>query len=62
MKNVTKNEQNIVKDTKEKCVVCGEKTEYMFSTPISERQNYVEGAGQFCPKCFYDLYIKVERR
>lgn len=62
MKNAAKNEQNIVKDAKEKCVVCGVETKYMFSTPISERQDYVEGAGQFCKKCYYDLYIKGDRK
>lgn len=58
MENVTKNEQNTASDTKEKCVVCGAETEYMFSTPISEREYYIEGAGQLCPKCHYNLYVK----
>ena len=35
----------------EKCIICGVDTEYRFRTPIDFRYNYVEGAGQLCPKC-----------
>ena len=35
----------------EKCVICGADTQYRFRTPIDFRYNYVEGAGQLCPKC-----------
>lgn len=35
----------------EKCVICGVDTQYRFRTPIDFRYNYVEGAGQLCPKC-----------
>ena len=43
-------EQN-QKNPIEKCVICGVDTQYRFRTPIDFRYNYVEGAGQLCPKC-----------
>lgn len=43
-------EQN-QKNPIEKCVICGVDTSYRFRTPIDFRYNYVEGAGQLCPKC-----------
>ena len=36
---------------KEKCVICGNETEYYLTTPIDFRENYIEGAGQVCPSC-----------
>jgi hypothetical protein len=35
----------------ERCVVCGADTGVLVAKPISERQNYVEGAGQLCGPC-----------
>ena len=35
----------------EKCVICGEATQYRFKDHIDYRFNYVEGAGQLCNKC-----------
>jgi hypothetical protein len=35
----------------EKCVICGEATQYRFNDHIDYRFNYVEGAGQLCVKC-----------
>jgi hypothetical protein len=43
-------EQN-QKNPIEKCIICGADTQYRFRTPIDFRYNYVEGAGQLCPKC-----------
>ena len=43
-------EQN-QKNPIEKCIICGVDTQYRFRTPIDFRYNYVEGAGQLCPKC-----------
>ena len=40
----------------ERCVVCGEKTEYTKNVPIDERTGYVKGAGQLCRKCCFDIY------
>lgn len=35
---------------------CGKATEYLITTPISERENYVEGAGQLCKSCSQSIY------
>ena len=35
----------------EKCVICGEPTQYRFNDHIDYRFNYIEGAGQLCVKC-----------
>lgn len=40
---------------KEKCVICGKETAYDFTTPVGQREFYVEGAGQLCRKCYADL-------
>ena len=40
----------------EKCVLCGQETAYDFKTPITQREFYVEGAGQLCRRCFRELY------
>lgn len=39
------------KNGKEICVVCQEKTDVDFKTPIDQRRHYVEGCGQHCAKC-----------
>ncbi len=65
MKNINKivktTEQNNVDDPIEKCVICGADTPYRFSTPISQREYYVEGSGQICLHCHYNIYIKKNR-
>lgn len=50
-------EQN-KKGKEEKCVVCGANTGYTFDISIFERQFYIEGAGQLCPKCHDEIYGK----
>ena len=45
-----------IERAKEKCVLCGQETAYDFKTPITQREFYVEGAGQLCRKCFQGLY------
>ena len=40
----------------EKCVVCGVNTGILESTPIEFRDNYIEGAGQLCNKCYNGSY------
>ena len=42
----------------EHCVVCGKPTEYRADMPIDKRECYVEGAGQLCRKCYFEIYIK----
>lgn len=41
---------------KDKCVRCGKETEYEINSPVEIRRWYVEGSGQLCEKCFYELY------
>ena len=40
----------------ELCIRCGNSTPYHPNTPITLRRYYVEGSGQLCEKCFYELY------
>ena len=42
----------------ERCVICGKPTEYRKDTPIDKRECYVEGAGQLCRKCYFEIYLK----
>ena len=53
MCNAEKNEKE-----RERCTLCGKVTEYTKDTPISERFGYIEGGGQLCKDCYYELYIK----
>ncbi|MBQ3020191.1 MAG: hypothetical protein IJD77_06370 [Clostridia bacterium] len=45
----------------EKCVICGKETGYTYNVSIGERQFYIEGAGQLCEQCYYELYVKNNR-
>lgn len=38
-------------EEKEPCVICWKCTQYKKSTPISQRENYIQGLGQVCKKC-----------
>ena len=38
------------------CVLCGKETEYTKDTPISNRINYVETAGQLCHTCSFEVF------
>lgn len=40
----------------EKCVICGELTQYRFNDHVDYRFHYVEGAGQLCEKCGIKTY------
>ena len=40
------------------CIVCGKPTEYRKDVPIDKRECYVEGAGQMCRKCYFEIYLK----
>lgn len=46
---------------KEKCVLCGQETAYDFKTPITQREFYMEGAGQLCRRCFRELYLEKKK-
>ena len=54
------NQHNNLAEKKDKCIFCGEQTKYTFSTPISQRLYYIEGAGQLCQKCYNGLFIKKD--
>ena len=43
---------------KEVCTICGKCTEYCIDTPVSERIGYIEGSGQLCRDCYYEIYTK----
>ncbi len=62
IENATDVKQNKIDDPIEKCVICGAETPYRFSTPISQREFYVEGSGQICMHCHYKIYIKKNRQ
>lgn len=40
----------------ELCIRCNKPTPYNPNTPITLRRYYVEGSGQLCEQCFYELY------
>lgn len=40
----------------EKCVICGNFTPYLYNTPISSREHYIEGGGQLCKTCYDKIY------
>lgn len=57
-----KKEAAIVKNTLiteefERCVLCGELTSVLISTPINLRENYEVGCGQVCRFCKQKLHI-----
>ena len=35
----------------EKCVLCGAETKIPVTTPIEEREDYIQGCGQLCTSC-----------
>lgn len=43
-------------DIFERCVSCYELTDVRKDTPVDERPNYIEGAGQLCPECWRRIY------
>ena len=40
----------------EKCVLCGRMVPVRRDSDIAGRRYYVEGAGQLCARCFYEVY------
>lgn len=40
----------------DKCVLCGEKTEYAEMDYVNARNFYVDGSGQLCQACFDEEY------
>ena len=41
---------------KDLCISCEGETKYKHDTDIEYRENYIEGAGQLCDKC-YDIIV-----
>ena len=44
---------------KEHCVLCRQETGYRKSTPIDQREHYVDGSGQLCRMCYLKIYDAV---
>ena len=40
----------------EKCVLCGRMVPVRRDSHIAGRRYYVEGAGELCARCFYEVY------
>ena len=40
----------------EKCVLCGRMVAVRRDSHVAGRRYYVEGAGQLCARCFYEVY------
>lgn len=40
----------------ERCVLCWRETDVPKDTPVNRRRYYLEGQGQLCAKCYYELY------
>ncbi len=49
-------------DEIEKCIICKKDTKYSKDTHIEKRTFYVEGIGQLCESCGYDLYVESLKR
>lgn len=45
-----------VKESEERCVLCGCVTDMRRDWPVSMRNYYIEGAGQLCRSCYMDVY------
>lgn len=57
--NKNDNETNQLKHNEfEHCTKCNSITEVEKDTPIEERVMYVEGSGQLCKICYYEIYVK----
>ena len=46
----------------DRCVLCGTETNYTADTPIDQRFGYVEGAGQLCRSCYYEVYANEDEK
>jgi uncharacterized protein with PIN domain len=60
-KNVNKidNETSQLKHSEfEHCTQCNSITKVRKDTQIEERVRYVEGSGQLCKVCYYEIYVK----
>ena len=44
-------------DEREYCILCGRLTETVKDRSLSEREYYIEGAGQLCRECYQEIYV-----
>lgn len=54
------NTKYITENGHDKCVCCGTETEYTSNTNINLREFYIEGSGQLCEDCYYDIYSNID--
>ena len=54
---IIKTENDFYVDSNETCVMCDAVTNIKRSTHIDFRENYVEGCGQLCVKCFNNTFL-----
>lgn len=45
-------------DAYERCVCCHRRVGILKDTDIEFRPFYIEGAGQLCYGCYYELYVR----
>lgn len=66
MKNAREKEENEIQGEGsgrqcsefERCVCCGKATTILKTRDVNRRKEYIEGAGQLCRQCFYEIYGK----
>ncbi len=57
-KEAFQQDNKVQKTQFENCIICGEETQILMSTPIDCRENYVYGCGQLCAKCANEIRQK----
>lgn len=46
---------------RDRCVLCGKETQEEAYTNITQRLGYIEGGGQLCSNCYYEVYLEPGR-
>lgn len=61
-KTAQQNSGNILKlqDKYEECLICHTITNVLRTTDIRDREYYIYGAGQLCPKCYFEIYTNED--
>ena len=47
---------NYRNNSRERCIICNQHTQYRFNTHIETRGCYVEGCGQLCTACYISCF------
>jgi len=55
---MAENKKMVSEDGYDLCTRCNKKTQYKSDTHIDVRENYIEGSGQLCEKCYEIVYCK----